>query len=179
MQGTLIFCRGRVVGRALQDSSRAVCWSGAGLRGWSSVGGWMTIHPVYNIQHDRGLRDVSAHHRSGRGGGKVERRVAIPRAVSCSHVQPRASFCRVFSTYFRECSVILTSGAARCVVAAAKKIRGKKYARKIAPSVKTRENLARSRKESPRDRARPGIKGSKAAKGRTGWEIIGRSVRGV
>lgn len=64
--------------------------------------GWVAIHPVYNIQHDRGLRDVSAHHRSGRGGGKVEGRVAIPRAVSCSHVQPRASFCRVFSTYFRE-----------------------------------------------------------------------------
>lgn len=141
------------MGRALQDSSRAVCWSGAGLRGWSSVGGWMTIHPVYNIQHDRGLRDVSAHHRSGRGGGKVERRVAIPRAVSCSHVQPRASFCRVFSTYFRECSVILTSGAARCVVAAAKKIRGKKYARKIAPPD---ESARKSRALAKRVASRPG-----------------------
>lgn len=42
LQGTLIFCRGRVVGRARQGGSRAVCRAGAGLRGWwsSTGGGW-------------------------------------------------------------------------------------------------------------------------------------------
>lgn len=56
---------------------------------------WVAVHPVYNIHWwPGGERGAGTHHRSGhhRGGGKVERRVAIPRAVSCSHVQPRASF---------------------------------------------------------------------------------------
>jgi len=81
-----------------------------------SARGWMAIHPVYNIQpgawpgtrRERGTNVQSIHvhrdrhHWSGRGGGKVGRKeggrevVAIPRAVSCSHVQPRASFCRAF-----------------------------------------------------------------------------------
>lgn len=142
--------------------------------------GWVAIHPVYNIQHDRGLRDVSAHHRSGRGGGKVERRVAIPRAVSCSHVQPRASFCRVFSTYFREPGDFDEWNGGMYRRGRGKKIcRDEKKENMLIPAYEG-DRAVRERTESRALAGRVlGVKGSRAAKGRTGWGIIGRSVRSV
>lgn len=76
-------------------------------KGWSNAqGSWVAIHPIYNIYPvrvcgcDRPAHTAPVSRR--RGGGKVEKReVAVPRAVSCSHVQPRASFCRVFYILLR------------------------------------------------------------------------------
>jgi len=125
----------------------------------------VTIHPAYNI-HGCEIRDARctgtiSTQRSDRGGGKVERReVAIPRAVSCSHVQPRASFCRTFYLFFAY-PVILTSGAARCIGTAEKNA--------LAISTNGRRRLANARS---REKSRGGCQ-RVAAKGQTGWEIIG------
>lgn len=130
----------------------------------------MAIHSVYNIQPDarlgtRGQRGV--HHWSGRSGGKVGRReVAIPRAVSCSHIQPRASFCRAFLPTFANL-VILTSGTARCIGVALrkKKQKTKKWQKSRGRSAAAGEHEI-SRKES-----RPGVKGLPARrKGERGVE---------
>lgn len=94
---------------------------------------------------------ISTHQRSDRGGGKVERReVAIPRAVSCSHVQPRASFCRAFYLLFA-CPVILTSGAARCIGTAEKNA--------LAISINGQRRLANARsREKNREISRKGLR---------------------
>lgn len=118
------------------------------------MGGWLAGRPpvIYNIQ--RGSR-------RGRSTGQAEvverwkRRVAIPRAVSCSHVQPRASFYRAFLPT-SACPVILTSGAAGRVAGAARekekcgRFRGADL--RVAGPADARRESGRSRK---RVRARP------------------------
>ena len=166
---------GRARGRAV-GPCRAGLWTVR--RGWSSARGWVTVHPAYNI-HRGGARPgahgctgtISTHQRSDRGGGKVveRREVAIPRAVSCSHVQPRASFCRAFYLFFA-CPVILTSGAARCIGTAEKKC-ADNLNKQAGGAWRTRESRVKSRGRRQRV--------ATLRKGKRGGKSLGRSVRGV
>lgn len=151
MQGTLIFCRGRVVGRA---RGRAVgpCRAGPGRglrRGWPSARGWMAIHPVYNIHPVRdpgrtGVRD-DQHTPAVRprwwkggkeGGGDSTGCFVLTRPTTCELLP---DFLPTFAY-----SVILTSGAARCIGAAEKKsARNVAYGRRRLANARSREKSCR------------------------------------
>lgn len=159
---------GRARGRAVP---------GRGLRkGWSSArGSWVAIHPVYNIYpvwvcgcdrpaHTTGQTDVEVVERWKGGRWRFH---GLFRAHTSNHVRAFAEF----STYFRE------PGDFDEWSGEMYRRRGKKKRRKSRgrPAAMTGKREI-SRKEL---QLRSALKGRCAAKGRTGWEIIECSVRGV
>lgn len=162
--------RGRAVGPCRAGPGRGL------RRGWSSARGWVAIHPAYNIHPVRDPGRTGVRGRSAHTSGQTEvverwkggrwRFHGLFRAHTSNHVR---AFARL-STYFRVPGDF-DEWCGEMYRHRRKKMRQK--SRKRPAAAGEREI---SQKES---QARLASKGSYAAKGRTGWEIIGRSVRGV